>query len=287
MISGRLAAMRRMALVAGLVFVVLPGQALAQPFGPFPPPAEEYGPGITVTGNGLARVAAPRRLDDASIREAVEAARPQAAARAVADARGRAESIAAAIGASLGQIDALELEAEARERRPCRRSRRTREVRCTVPPFVGGSVEVTFEVVGGARSAEGARELSAYGTGFADVENERETSPAIRRALFAARLAATPEAARAARARVELAAQAAGVRLGPLFSIVEPRNPYGYQTVLGVFGPGRFCGMVRRAIVRRDPETGSRRVVRLIRRRRCFSPNRFEVRLEATYLAAG
>jgi hypothetical protein len=40
-------------------------------------------------------------------------------------------------------------------------------------------------------------------------------------------------------------------------------------------------------IVRRDPETGDRRVVRRGRVRRCFAPRTFPVSLEATYLAQG
>jgi hypothetical protein len=86
---------------------------------------------------------------------------------------------------------------------------------------------------------------------------------------------------------VELAANAAGLALGPLFSIVEPANPYGYQPLLGVFGPGRFCGVIRRAIVRRDPDTGIPRVVGRRRVRRCFNPRTTQVRLKATYLAQG
>jgi uncharacterized protein YggE len=278
--------MARAALIAGLVLAAFPAYAIAQPFsGPFPQPEEEYGPGITVSGAGFARVTAPAKLTEESVGAAVEAARPRAVSRAVADARARAESIAAAVDVALGEVDAVELQSALRERRPCRRSRRTQDVRCVVPPLVGASAEVTFEIAGGASSSDGARELIASGTGSAEVKTKRQTSPAIRQSLSVARLEATPEAARAARARVELAAQAAGLAVGAPFSIVEQTNPYGYEPLLGVFGPGRFCGLIRRGVVRRDPETGSRRLVRRRRVRHCFSPRTFEVRLEATYLA--
>jgi hypothetical protein len=280
--------MVRLAFLTALVLAAFPAQALASgPFGPFGQPQEDYGPGITVGGAGLARVTAPARLSEESIQEAVDAVRPRAVARAVADARRRAEAIATAVGVSVGSAEAVELGAGFRGRPPCRRSRRTHELRCVAPAFTAESVTVTFGIVGGAQSSDGAREISAPATGSAPAEPRRRTSPAIRHALFAARFAATPEAARDARANVELAGQGAGLTLGPLFSIVEQQNPYGYEPVLGTFAAGTYCGTIRRVFVRRDPETGARRVVRRARVRRCFAPRTFEVNLEATYLAQG
>jgi len=280
--------MVRLALLIAVATAVLPAQAIAQgPYGPFGQPQEDYGAGVTVEGAGLARVKAPARLNEESIEQAVDAARPRAVARSVADARRRAEAIAGALGVSLASAEAVELGEGFVGRPPCRRSRRTHELRCVAPAFASGSVTVTFGVVGGAQSSEGAREISASATGSVATEAKRRTSPAIRRALFAARLAATPEAARKARANVELAAEGAGLTLGPLFSIVERTNPYGYEPILGAFAAGTYCGTVTRFIVRRDPETGRRRVTARRRVRRCFSPRTFEVRLEATYLAQG
>jgi hypothetical protein len=48
--------MSRLALAASAVaFLALsPTPALAQYYGPFPPSAEDYGPGITVSGAGFA-----------------------------------------------------------------------------------------------------------------------------------------------------------------------------------------------------------------------------------------
>ena len=123
--------------------------------------------------------------------------------------------------------------------------------------------------------------------GSAPAEPRRQNSPSIRHALFAARSVATPEAARIARSNAELAAKGSGLALGPLFSIVEQANLYGYEPILGAFGPGTYCRSFRRVIVRRDPETGARRVIRRGRVRRCFAPRTFPVSLEATYLAQG
>jgi hypothetical protein len=282
--------MVRLTLLTALLFALLPAQAQAQGvfFGPFQPPQEDYGPGVTVEGAGLARVTAPAKLTEDSVREAIDAARPRAVARAVADARRRAEAIAAALGLSLGSAEAVELGgAGFPEREPCRRSRRTGELRCRVPGFTTAAATMTYAIVGGAESSEGAREVSATAVGSAPAEPKRQTSPAIRHALFAARALATPEAALAARANAELASQGSGLALGPLFSIVEQQNLYGYQPILGAFGPGLYCRSFRRSIVQRDPETGIRRVVGRRRVRRCFAPRSFQVNLEATYLAQG
>jgi Protein of unknown function (DUF541) len=278
----------RSGFLAALVLAAVPGQALAQGgyYGPFGPPQEDYGPGVTVSGAGLARVKAPSQVNEDSIMQAVSAARAKAISRAVADARRRAEAVATATGISLGSADAVELNPGFRERQPCRRSRRTREPRCVVPSFTSSSATVTFEIAGGASSDEGARELSASATGFAPVDAKRRTSPAIRQALFAARLAATPDAAKAARANVEVAAQGSGLALGQPFSIVEQASPYG-DIFVGAFAPGIFCGTVTRGIIRRDPETGTRRLVGRRRVRRCYSPRTLQVTLEATYLAQG
>jgi hypothetical protein len=71
---------------------------------------------------------------------------------------------------------------------------------------------------------------------------------------------------------------------GALFSVAEVRRPYDDGS--GSFGPGRFCGTVRQTITRRDPETGRRRVVRRVRRVRCFFPRESTVVLRVTFVPA-
>ena len=257
--------MKRLALaVAVLLGVAFPGQAYAQFGGPFfPPSQEDYGPGITVAGIGFAPLGA----------------RDRTTARAMGDARRRAEAIAATLGVSLGELREAEVSTPFEPRPECG-DRHTR--RCA--PLDAVTIETTFAIVGGPTDSEGAREIKGTGVGTARSEAARKTSPAIRHSLRAARLAATPRAADAARANAQSAATASGVPLGQLFSIVEPANIYGYEPLLGAFGPGQFCGFVRRFVIRRDPETGERRPVRRKRVRRCFTPPSASVRLEATYL---
>jgi len=257
----------RLAVTASVLVVAFPGVAEAQFAGPFgfPEQQEDYGPGITVSGAGFAPLGQ----------------RDRATGRAIDDARRRAEAIATALGVTLGGLASVEVSAPFDPRPECgeRRSRR-----CA--PLDAVTVEATFSIAGGPDSSEGAREITGIGAGSAAVEAARRTSPSIRRALRAARLSATPGAAEGARANAEAAASAGGLQLGPLFSVFEPSNLYGYEPLLGAFGPGRFCGIVRRVRTRFDPETGTRRVVRRIRSRRCFSPRTASVRLEATYLGA-
>jgi hypothetical protein len=255
----------RLALAVGIMLALFPAPAFAQFGVPFFPsvPSEDYGPGITVSGIGFAPLG--------------ERARDRSTARAVGDARRRAESIAAALDVSLDGLSAIEVTAPFDPRPTCRDPR---SARCA--PLDAVTVETTFAIAGGPASSEGSGEVTGTGVGTAELQAHRRTSPAIRRALRAARLAATPGAAEAARANAESAAAAAGVTLGPLFSVVEPANFYGYEPLLGAFGPGRFCGIVRRTIF--SGGSGEERTVRRIRKRRCFSPRRSTVRLEATYL---
>jgi hypothetical protein len=143
---------------------------------------------------------------------------------------------------------------------------------------------VTFAISGGPTSDDDAREVEGTGTAVERIQVERQTSPAIRHAVRATRLAVTPDAAEAARRNAESASRAAGIPLGKLFSVVEPSSAgYGYDPLLGSFGPGQFCGTIRRVIGRRDPETGRFRIVSRKRVRRCFKPAA-AVRLDVTYL---
>lgn len=258
--------MSRLALAAAAVafLALVPAPAFAQYYGgPFPPSAEDYGPGITVSGAGFAPLGH----------------RDRAGARAVGDARRRAEAIATAFGVSVGEAREVALTAPFDPRPACLKSR-TR--RCA--PLEAVSAEVTFAIAGGPSSDEDAREVKGTGSSFSRIEVERATSPAIRHAFRSTRLRITPDAATAARANAEAASEASGIPLGPLFSVVEPTSVfYGYDPSLGSFGPGQFCGTVRRFITRRDPDTGRFRVVRRVRVRRCYKP-RAAVRLDVTYL---
>ena len=255
--------MSRLAVAAAAVaFLALPAPALAQ-YGPFQPQTEDYGPGITVSGAGFAPLGH----------------RDRAVARAVGDARRRAEAIAAELGVSVGEARAVELSTPFDPRPACVHKRTGR---CA--PLDALSAVVTFAIAAGPTSDDDAREVEGSGSASDRVEVEHQTSPAIRSAFRSTRLDVTPDAARAARANAEAAGRAAAIPLGQLFSVVEPSAAiYGYDPTLGNFGPGQFCGMVRRVFGRRDPETGEFHVIRRKPVRRCYKPD-VRVQLDLTYL---
>lgn len=212
-----------------------------------------------------------------------------AATRAVHEARRRAAVIARELGLDLGRVEAVDLPEPTRfgGSVACAGSG-TRSTGCRPGPTAVAAT-VTFALAGGGTGE--ARTVGAYGAAFARVRPRDENrSRSIKRAVFAARRTVTPEAAAAARRHARMAAAAVGLRLGAIVSVSEtsPLSYYGpsfYDAALGTFGPGRFCGVYRRPIVRRDPRTGLPRVVRRVARRRCTFPTSYGVTLEVRYEA--
>jgi hypothetical protein len=237
--------------------------------------ADEAPAGITITGIGVAPTKAA------------------AADRAVGDARQRAASIAAGLRVELGVVEgvympeltqfhpsALGCGGPRRKPASCRRA---------------AAAIVTFGVVGGATAAEAGREIGSSGTAEVPVEPRDETSDrSIKQAIVKARGAALREAVATALRNAKVAAGAAGLKLGPLVSVAEtPTGPYFPELfevpsirdpALGALAPGLFCGLVRRAVARRDRKTGRLKIVR-VTRRRCIVPRTYETRLEIAYSA--
>lgn len=227
----------------------------------FPPEtgAAEPPPGITITGIGFA----PKTAD--------------AVAAAVRDSRSRAEAIARALGLGLGAAEEVEL------------PRLTQFGSQEAP--AAAAATVTFPIVGGGTGEDAARSVVATGTASARVRpRNRDRSRSIKAAALQARRVATPKAAATASHSAVTAAAAAGFTLGTIVSVsqVAPLyyGPGFYDAALGSFGPGQFCGIVRRPIFRRDPETGLSKVVRRVRQRRCFFQTRYDVELEIRYEAS-
>jgi hypothetical protein len=232
----------RRAGIAICLALALPSAAHAQ----YTPSQEDPPPGVTITGAGLARAGHE----------------PLAALRALRDARRRALAIARAAGLRLGGVTKVELQdtfPQFGERSP------------RAGPLTGSVATVTYAIVNGATGADGAREVSAYGEAWARARpRDPRGNRSIRRALFGARAAVTPRAARAAVSNARRAASAAGLELGPIVSIAQPAEPYFYDPALGTFGPGRYCAKVRRH--------GSGK-------RRCSRASSYNLRLEASFEA--
>jgi hypothetical protein len=272
-------------LLCAATLLAAPSAASAK--GPLVDPDEGPDPrGLSITGSGVAYVTRPARPSETSIRHAVASAKPRAIARAVAQARTRAQALATAAGLALGDAQAVSERDQAAElgffqERYCGRQARPR---CRVPLFSAATVTVTFATVETSAAVPAGRALVAAGTGRAPVApRDRRSSASIRGAMLAARLAATPAALKDARRDARSVAVAAGLPLGGLFSVAESRGPYE-DPAIGSFGPGRFCGTISRPVLRRDPATRRRKVVRRITQRRCFFPSTATVALRVTYL---
>ena len=106
---------------------------------------------------------------------------------------------------------------------------------------------------------------------------DKKSNTSIKKAVAAARAKAVPLAIANGRARAATLSQLGGLPLGALISISETPSgppfffgggPFGDD---GSFGPGEFCGTVRRPITRRDA-SGRRKVVATRSSRVCRVP---------------
>jgi uncharacterized protein DUF541 len=260
-----------------------------------PPREPDEGPdprGLTLSGIGLAEVRVSGRPTEASIEHAIAAARPAALGRAVRRARARAAALAAAGGLTLGPAVVVTERDQGFEQgfvgggaRYCTRARRGAQrgrLRCRAPRVTSATVSVTFATAQTSAALPTGRALVLPGVASAPVlPEDRRSSPSILRALLAAQDAATPAALATGRRAIRATAAAAGFPAGALVAIAEVRRPFE-DFAAGSFGPGRFCGLVRNRVARRDPRTG-RRVLRTVRRRSCFFSRELSVGLRLTY----
>ncbi len=116
----------------------------------------------------------------------------------------------------------------------------------------------------GAPQAQ-VRTLSVNGSArVKPTPRDRKSNDSIRRAVKVARNEATPKALDDGRARAAALASQAGLPLGALISIAETTaSPFGYFGPFGddgTFGPGRYCGTVRRSVFRTDAQGRRKRV---------------------------
>jgi len=94
---------------------------------------------------------------------------------------------------------------------------------------------------------------------------DRTKNASIRKAVGDARATATPKALADGQRRAASLSTLAGLNLGALIAIAEtPPSPFGgFPGPFGedgTFGPGRYCGIVRRSIFRTDDQGRRRRV---------------------------
>jgi Protein of unknown function (DUF541) len=137
------------------------------------------------------------------------------------------------------------------------------------------------------------RTIVAGGTGQVTVTpKDRKSDNSIAAAVKKAYDAALPKAIADAREEAGELATAAGVTLGALVTVSNvPAQPFyggffGGGPQLGTFGPGKFCGTVRRAIIR-TTKSGRRRVVGTRSRHTCRVPSTITRNVTLTFAIAG
>lgn len=126
--------------------------------------------------------------------------------------------------------------------------------------------------------------ISAIGSVAVRVPTDtRRTQTAISRAVAAANEQAVPRAVKAATQRARAMAVASGLRLGAIYGVApETSGSYAWSAEPGTFGPGRYCGRVRRFAGFRILSTG-RRARRYRRARSCRAPGEVIVSLTVTF----
>jgi uncharacterized protein YggE len=140
-----------------------------------------------------------------------------------------------------------------------------------------------------AQQPAAGKSVQVLGVGEADVEPEnRRSNASIQRAVDEAEAEALPRAFEAARLRATELARLSGLTLGEIIAVSDvpasPYGPFGFGPFEGTFGPGRWCGTIRRPVVRRVD--GRRRRVGTRTRRVCHFPSEVYVSLTITYAAS-
>lgn len=126
--------------------------------------------------------------------------------------------------------------------------------------------------------------ISAIGSVAVRVPRDTpRTQRAISRAVAAAGDQAVPRAIKAATRRARAMAAASGLRLGAIYGVApETSGGYAWSAEAGTFGPGRYCGRVRRSAGSRILSTG-RRARRYRSTWSCRRPREVTVSLTVTF----
>ena len=135
-----------------------------------------------------------------------------------------------------------------------------------------------------------APERTVAAQGVASVKvvapKDRTHEGPIRAAVEAAEAKALPHAMTAAREKATTLARLSGLTLGAIVSVSDAQvSPYGPFGFYGTFGPDRFCGTVRTAVIRTDKTTGKRKRVGFRTRHTCRVPSTVTSSLTVTFAA--
>ena len=140
-----------------------------------------------------------------------------------------------------------------------------------------------------AQSPAPDRTVAAQGAASVTVikPKDRTHEGPIHAAVEAAEAKALPRALSAAREKATTLARLSGLTLGAIISVSDAQvSPYGPFGFYGTFGPDRFCGTVRTAIIRTDKTTGKRKRVGFRTHHTCRVPSTVTSSLTVTFAAS-
>jgi uncharacterized protein YggE len=135
-----------------------------------------------------------------------------------------------------------------------------------------------------------AKSVTATGTGSVKVKPaNRHSNASIAAAEAAAQKAAVPLAIDDAKQNAQLYASAAGLTLGSIVAVtdVNPGGPFypPFGDQGGPFGPGKYCGTIRRPVKPIPPGPVSPRRLKFKKLHRCFVPSPATETLTVTWSA--
>jgi hypothetical protein len=142
-----------------------------------------------------------------------------------------------------------------------------------------------------AQAQTPAPQRTVAAQGLASVKvvapKDRTHEAPIRAAVEAAEAKALPLALTAAREKAATLARLSGLTLGAIVSVSDAQaSPYGPFGFYGTFGPDRFCGTVRTAVIKTDKATGKRKRVGTRTRHTCRVPSTVTSSLTVTFAAS-
>jgi uncharacterized protein YggE len=129
-----------------------------------------------------------------------------------------------------------------------------------------------------------AQTITATGTAQKRVvPKNRDSNASIAAAVEKSHKASIAGALKEAHEYARLYAKAVGMTLGGVISVSDVQNGfYGPGSIIGPFGPGRFCGTVTRIVGK--PVKGQK--PKLVRVHRCLVPPFASATLTVTYAAS-
>jgi uncharacterized protein YggE len=143
----------------------------------------------------------------------------------------------------------------------------------------------TTPAIAQSATSSTAQTITATGTAQTRVKaKDRNSNASIAAAVERAHKASIAGALKEAHEYAVLYAKAVGMTLGNVISVSDAQNGfvYGPGTLIGPFGPDRFCGTITRVLGR--PVKGQKPKLKKVHR--CFVPQFASATLTVTYAAS-